>query len=249
MRLLCGMLACVVSAGLTASAQADDAIEVIKKAVQANGGKEKIEKYKAVEMKGTGTVTTNGMKLEYTGHWWMQYPGKYRIEIETEVNGMAFHIVNVVNGKEGWQKVGDMKTMKLPKVQLETVQTQMKVEHAGTLVPLLDKKKYSVSSVGEVKVKGKKAIGLNVTDKSGLDVNFYFDPKTYMLIKEEYQSKDETGKEVTQTVFLSGYKEKDGVPFPTKIEVQHDGKTFVTAEFSEVKVHKSIDDEQFAKPE
>jgi len=247
-RLLSGILFVCLTVGLSARAHADEAIDIVKKAIKAGGGKERLEKYNAVELIGTGTVLANGMELKYDGRWWIMDSGKFRLDLDTNIMGQKITIKTVFDGKTGWQKVADQETTKLAGSQLEAIRTQVQVDQAATLLPLLDTKKYSVSPVGEEKVEGKKAIGLNVTSKEGLDVNLYFDAKTMLLVKEQYQSKNETGKEVSQSVLLSGHKKVEGIPVPTKLEVRHDGKKYVTAEFSDVRLHEKLDAKTFKKP-
>ena len=162
--------------------------------------------------------------------------------------GMDVTFLQVLSGKDGWLKVNDMETMALPDVQLKAMKTQFLVDEAATLVPLLDKKKYTLASLGESKVKGKAAIGINVTSKAGLDVNMYFDPKTYMIIKHEYQSVNEIGKEVTQTAYMSGFKKFKGMVMATKMNIQQDGKKHVTVEFTKVELKEKLDACLFKKP-
>jgi outer membrane lipoprotein-sorting protein len=244
-----GLLSCLICLTNGLALQAETPLDVIKKGIAANGGKEKLEKFHAAEMTGKGVVDASGMKFEYTGHWQIHYPDRYRVEISAEINDVPFKIVQVVSGKEGWQKIADMETTPLPAPQLEGLRTQLRVDYASTLLPLLDTEKYKLSTTGAAEVKGKKALGVNVTDGDKLDVGFYFDPETYLLAKQDYASKDQLGKDVTQTVYFSDYKQRNGIPFPHKIEIQHDGQTFVTAEFTEVKLHEKLDADLFKKPE
>lgn len=244
LRMLCGLLVCCVSMN---AANAAEPLDVVKKAIEANGGKKALTKYDAAVLTGKGTVMTQGMKLEYSATWSFHYPDKLRVDIETDVMGMPFKIAQIYNGKDGWSKIGDM-VMKMTDDQKKALAMQMKVDVASTFVPLLEKKKYTVSSLGEEKVKGKPAIGLNVTGKDGLDVNLYLDAKSYLLVKQVYQTKSEDGKDVTQTVYPTAYKKVKGVPFPMKLTIQQEGKTFVTAEFSEVEFKDKLDAKLFSKP-
>jgi outer membrane lipoprotein-sorting protein len=247
-RRLSELAAILVLAATGLSAQADEVTNVINKAIKANGGKDALTKYKAATMKGSGTVNVMGMEIKYSATWYYLYPSLYRVDLEGEAGGMTFKVVQVSDGKEGWQKIGDMETMKLPKNDFDNVKSQIAIQEITTLLPLLDKKRYTVASLGDVKVKGKKAIGLNVTSKGGVDVNLYFDPTTLMIIKLQHQAKDPTGKEVTQTLFMNSFKKIQGVAFPTKVQVDQDGKKFVTVEFSEIKVSEKLDASVFKKP-
>lgn len=245
LRMLCGLLVCGTA---VSAADAAEPLDIVKKAIKANGGKEALTKQNAVVLTGKGKVNTQGMKLEYTATWRFHYPDKMNVQIETDVNGMVFKINHVFNGKKGWTKVAGM-IMEMTEDQLKAATIQMKVEKINTLVPLLDKKKYTVSSLGEEKVNGKKAIGLNVVGKDGSDVNLYLDPKTYYIVKEVYQTKSEEGKDVSQAVYMSGYKNVKGVPMPMKLSIKQEGKQYVTAEFETVEFKDKLDAKLFKKPE
>lgn len=247
-RFLCLALLGVVSPVPIATAFAAEPIEVIKKAIDANGGKDKLSKYNAMSFSGGGEVNAGDMKLEYTGTWYFAYPDKMRFDLESTVGGNTFKGSFVVNGKEGWQKFGDMAVSKMNADQLKAFQVQIAVGEASSLVPLLDGKRYRLSSVGEVDVNGTKTIGINVTNKSGLDVNFYFDPKTWLIVKEEYQTKTETGKDVAQSVYRSKYKKVDGVMMPMAIVIHHDGKQAVTAKIDSVQFDEKVNADLFKKP-
>lgn len=238
----------VVVTAMGVSARADEVTDVINKAIKAHGGKDNLTKYKAATLEGSGTVSVQGMELKYTATWYYSFPMRYRVEIDADANGTPIKVVQVVGGKQAWQKIGDMETRKLPKNDFDNIKAQMAAQEIGMLVPLLDPKKYTVSTLGDVKVKGRKAIGLNVTSKGGLDVNLYFDPKTLMVVKQQYQVKDPAGKEVTQSLYPSKFKTFNGVPMPMKLVIEHDDKKFVTAEFTEIKLSKSLDENLFKKP-
>ena len=70
-----------------------------------------------------------------------------------------------------------------------------------------------------------------------------------MIVKHEFQTVDETGKEVTQTAYMSAFKKFNGLIMPTKINIQQDGKKYVTAEFTKVEFKDKLDASLFKKPE
>ena len=243
-----GLLVCFVCSAATPATAADDAAAVIEKAIKAAGGKKALKKYKGSPFKGTGTVTVMGMTLEYSNDVSVQMPDKFRVSINLTINGQDFTVIQVVNGKKAWTKLGDAATIEMSKIEQEIARKQMAVDYLATLLPLLDKKRYTMSVIGEAKVGESQAIGINVTAKGGIDVNLYFDKKTYLLVKQQYQTKNEAGAEVSQEVYLSKYKKVNGVPFPSSIRVDQDGKKFVTAEIAEAKILEKVADSVFAKP-
>src|SRR5438045_412891 len=75
-----------------------DPKSTITKAIEAHGGKEKFEKYKASKSKGKGVISIFGMDIEFTVETMSQMPDKLKTTIKMEVNGMAVTVEQTVNG-------------------------------------------------------------------------------------------------------------------------------------------------------
>ena len=88
----------------------------------------------------------------------------------------------------------------------------------GHLAVLKDKK-YKLSPLGEVKVEGRDAVGVQVSCKGHKDVNLYFDKETNLLAKGEWNVKaqEQGGKEVMQETLYGDYKDVEGAKIPMKI--------------------------------
>src|SRR5207244_8859499 len=98
--------ACVVgvSLGAVGSLQAGDDKEMralIAKGIKALGGEDKLAKYKAVTLKGSGTFYGQGEGLPYTGEWSIQYPAQQHVRIEVKVGDARFTRTLVLNGTKG----------------------------------------------------------------------------------------------------------------------------------------------------
>lgn len=214
--------------------------EIIARGIKAAGGEAAVKKQQSSTMKEKGKYYGMGEGLPYTGNYAMQWPDKFRMEIEG-----VFTIV--VNGKKGWMKAGDM-VKELSKEEFDQQLESLRVGWITTLVPLKDKA-YSLDVVGESKVEGKPAIGVRVTAKELPDVTLFFDTNTGLLIKAEYRTKSqEQGfKEVNQEVFYSDHREVDGAQVPAKLVIKRDGKIYLEAENYEVK-SGPIDAGVFAMP-
>src|SRR6185437_16134443 len=111
------------------------------------------------------------------------------------------------------------------------------VERVTGLLDLKDKS-YKLSPLGEMKVKGKDTVGVQVTKKGFRDVNLYFDKKTHVLLKAEYQAVDDaTKREVNQEKFFLEYKDVgDGFKVPAKLEIHNDGKKAAEIEITETTI-------------
>jgi len=235
-------------AGTSSIAHAAEALDIVRQAIKAGGGKQKLAKYKAAVLTGTGTAEIQNLKVQFSALWSVAYPDKYRMEVDGRVNGNPFEVTQIVNGQKGWLKLANGRVLEMNENQQKALDIQMQADYTARLVPLLDTKAYTVTLAGELVIDKQKAVGVNVTHKDGLDVNLYFDAESHLLLKQEYPSKDETGKDILQSVYYRKHKTVQGVSVPTQVEIQRDGKTFVKITFSQVELRESLDKNLFQKP-
>ena len=246
-----GVLACAaclsLSWGLYAQAQDDEPRAIINKAIKAHGGAKKLAAIKAVQTKAKGKIVAP-MEIAFTIDISGQPPDKMKAVIDLDINGMAISVTQVVNGKKGWINV--MGTTKdLEAQELTEAQNQFHIEKVSQLVTLKDKS-YKLSSLGEAKVEGKDAVGVQVTKKDQRDVNMYFDKTSYLLLKSEYRAFDQFSKqEVNQEKIYLNYKDMNGLKVPTRLTINNDGKKFMDMEITETTpMETPFEDSVFAKP-
>jgi outer membrane lipoprotein-sorting protein len=236
------LTSCLVLGALRTSRADDqaDARGVIAKAMQATGGEEKLAKLKGQSWTEKGTFYGMGAGVPYTGSYSLQWPDKFKMEIQG-----VFTIV--VNGDKGWTNANGS-TQEMTKEQLEEQKQGLYNGWVASLVPLKDKA-YKLSLLGESKVGDRPAVGVKVARKDHYDVNLYFDKETNLLAKTSSRLKEAmSGQEVEQEATYSDYKDVSGVKIPTKVSIKRDGKQFVEAENSDVKLAEKLDDSVFAKP-
>ena len=222
---------------------ADDAgpAGIIDKAIKATGGEDKIKKFKTHTWKVKGTYHGMGNPIEFTGTYAVDWPDKFRAEIE----GYA---IIVLNGDKGWmQTMGETKEM-----DAEQLAEQKESNYAGyvaTLLPLKDKA-YTLTPLGEVKVGDRPAVGVKVSSKGHRHVELYFDKDTNLLIKSQtrVKSREQEGKEMDQESLYADYKEMDGAKVPMKVTINREGKVYVESESTDVKPVDKLDDSTFGKP-
>jgi hypothetical protein len=230
--------------------RADDAADaraLVEKAVKAQGGQEKLDKFAAHTMKFKGTFHGMGQAIPMTGEIFVQGADKSKVEVEVEAGGMKFQIVNVLNGDKGWAKMGkDLK--ELDKDEVAEAQEQAYFAWVATLAPLKDKK-FTLKTIGEQEVNKRATLGVKVSSKGHRDVDLYFDKETGLLVKTETRVKDEgSGQEVTEETFPSGYKEVEGTKQSMKFTVKRDGKLFLEGEATEMTLAEKLDASTFDKP-
>jgi hypothetical protein len=94
-----------------------------------------------------------------------------------------------------------------------------------TLAPLLQADS-ELSPLPDATVEGRPAAGVKLRRKGELDVNFFFDKETGLLVRNDWR-----GLEIR----YGEWKEHDGVKYPAKAFCFRNGKDHVKTEFIEIK--------------
>jgi len=231
-----------------AQEQDKECLDLIRKAVKAQGGQEVLDKHKAVTVKTKGTVHIMG-GLKYTDEVQFQFPDKFRTDIQIEAGGQTFTITQAFDGKKGWSRLGD-KVMDLDEKDAAEAKALLYSGKVSNLVDLLKDKKFALSPLGETKVNDRAAAGVLVKHKGQRDVSLYFDKKSGLLTKTVETVYDKMAdKEVTQEKIFADHKVIDGQQTPHKLTITRDGEPFVDAEVTDVSFVERHDASVFAKPE
>jgi hypothetical protein len=229
---------------------ADDAKDIITKAIKAHGGEDVLVKMKAARTQNKGKMKLPGVgEVEFTQEVSYMLPDKFKESLSIEINNQKITVTTIVNG----DKVSiDAGGNEVPinddiKKALKEAQEMMK---AARLTSLLSDKDVKLSLVGESKVEGKAVMGVHIESKGKKEFNMFFSRETGLLAKLEHRTLSAaTQKEVTEERIILEYakKDKDGPPMPKKVVVKHDGEQFLEAEVIEVNLLESIDESEFKK--
>jgi len=241
-------LAALMLAGLAVAQEQDkEAKAIIDKALKAVGGADKVNKYPAMSAKGKGKINIMNMELDFFIDFAFQMPDKLRQDIEVEINNMKFTTIQVFDGKKGWLKqLNETKELDDDKL-IQEFKEGIHAQRAASLYKL--DKGFTFSTVGDVKIKLKPAVGVRVSHKGFRDINLFFDKDKGLLVKAEYRALDPlTMKEVGREEYFSDYKEVNGVQTAHKMVIFHDGEKFLDLEITEVRFLEKHDDGTFAKP-
>jgi outer membrane lipoprotein-sorting protein len=236
------------AAALLAHGQENDLKDVIRKAITAHGGKEKLAKFKAARSKFKGNIEVMGMTLPITGETTFLLPNKLRNDMSLDINGVQLQIVQVYDGKTMWiSQMGQTKELKDEKTLKET-REQLQAEGGAGLINILDGT-YELSAVGDVKVKDKDAVGIRISKKGQRDYSIFIDKKTNLIVKTEMRVLDTIGQqEVTQEKYFLDYRDRNGLKSPARIVMDRDGKLFMDVEITESEPFETLDDATFAMP-
>ncbi|MSU76553.1 MAG: hypothetical protein EXS16_00505 [Gemmataceae bacterium] len=233
---------------LSARAQNDDLKAVLRKAITAHGGEANLAKLKATVTKYKGTMSLLGGKRDVEGETSLQIPDRLRNVIKIDIQGKEITVITVYNGKQFWVNSNGITTEFTDEKILDEVRQSLLTEAGGNYIDML-KAPYELNAVGEVKIKGKDAVGIRVSKKGQRDISYFFDKKTHLLLKTEMRSYDPQKKqEITQEKYILGYQDKLGLKVGNKAEIYHDGVFFMEVNVTDLQIHAKLDDAVFAKP-
>jgi len=246
-----GVAVTIVWAG--AAAAADEKAEaVVKKAIEARGGADTLNKYKAGKVKLSGDLSILGANAEFSGTMTFSLPDRYRLQLSMEFMGQKMEMEQVVKGDtvKSVVKAAGM-TMQNPggdaeKEELRAASAMQEAEH---LTPLLDAKKFTIKAAEDADVNGKKAAVIVVEPKNiKKEFKMFFDKESGLLVKTAHRGQQPGAggaTEVDEEAYPSDYKKVNGIQVPTKLVVHHDGKKFMEVKLSDYEVLEKIDDKEF----
>ncbi len=185
-----------------------DAQELVRKAVQAAGGEEKLTPIRAVHSKIKG-VLHEVEGAPFTGEVFRQGGDRLRYQLRAEVGGEVIVMLTVINGANSWIKINN-ETEPTHKPTQEAFKRSMHVDRATTLLPLLQDKGFTLTALGEAKKDERDLLGVRAAYKGQPDVLLYFDKEKGLLTRVEYRGIDDnTGKEVDSAVVYTDHREFD----------------------------------------
>jgi outer membrane lipoprotein-sorting protein len=224
---------------LAAAGQTAD--QIVKKALDARGG---VEKIKAVRSERISGRVSFGQGAEGTFVVELKRPLKMRAEISIE--GQT--IVRVYDGKSsGWMInpfAENKEGQPLSPEDLRNISDESDFDG-----PLVDYKAKGnqIELAGKEKLDDKPVYRLKLTNKNG-DVRFYFiDATTFLLLKWEGTRKTED-QELPWESFSSDFREVQGLKYAFRIDQGSPGEFKQTLTAEKIEIDPLIDDSRFAKP-
>ncbi len=218
--------------------------EIVARAIQVHGGMDKLEKLRASVIKTKGQFYGLGTPIDYKGETSVELPDHSRTEAESKIGSFT----QVINGENGWVKVGEM-TRECGKEERNEMREQMNALRIAHLT-VLTGDDYKLSPLPEETVNERSAVGMRVQHHGYRDVNLFFDKEKGYLVKMQTRLQDPThnGEEISAETLYEDYKEIDGVMVAHKFTLMYDGKTHNEAEVAEVTFPEKMQDDTFAKP-
>jgi hypothetical protein len=234
------------AAGHTVSAEREDALEILNKAIKAHGGEEALAKAAQLNRRGAGTITLfMDKEMPFTDDLTTGLPARFRLAVDILVDKQKMRIVLVLNGDTAWQDNGG-RVEETSKERLAELQEEAYVQWASLLAPL-KKADFNLTPLSPVKVAGRSAVGIKVEHKPYPALELYFDDETKLLAKVQRKSK-QGGIEVRKESYFSEFKEVDGVRLPFHIVETLNDKKFSDLKVDTYKLLDKADDKLFGKP-
>lgn len=237
-------LAALAFLSLPSFAEEKAAKDVLTKALDALGGEKAVKKYPATVQKTKGTIQVMGMEVAFTSHEMTLDPDKAKQTIALSVGGQEVTIVQVINGENVSMTVAGT-DMPLEADQKTELIEGMLLGRVLNIYPLIEDKGFEVKLGEKGKVDDKEAYVLTVTHKKLRETKLFVDAKSFLVVKVEKEGTNaaqETGKQEWR---FEDHKKVDGVVLPMKVKITHDGKAFLDAETTEVKLVEKLDPSEF----
>jgi hypothetical protein len=235
------------SSGLAQADEQSDATAILDAAIKAHGGEAALGKPVGFYGKLKGTEYEKDANTPISDEMYVT-SAKQRI-VTLDSDGKAAEI-EVVNGKEGWVKEGDMPTEKMTDDQLKSGQDSVYQNWTTTVFLPLKEKEFRLSMLPEADVAGHKAVGILVRDEKHTPMKLYFDKETHLLAKLQSKAKDtDSGKEYDVEVIYSDYRDVQETKQPFALVVNRDGVKNFEYDVTEMKLtDKPMDASLFEKP-
>jgi outer membrane lipoprotein-sorting protein len=227
---------------LPLGAAAQTADEIVKKALEARGG---VEKIKAVRSERVSGHVSFSQTMEGTFVVELKRPLKMHVEIT--IDGQK--IIRVYDGKSsGWMVNPFLETKEVQPLSPDDLKNIS--DESDFDGPLVDYKSKGnqIEFVGKENLDDKPVYRLKLTNKSG-DVRYYFfDASSYLLLKWEGIRKSGE-QELPWESFFSDFHEVQELKFPFRIDQGSPGtelKQILIAE--KIELNPQIEDSRFTKP-
>jgi len=234
-----GLVILTVFPVFTAAQTAD---EIVKKALEARGGADKLKAVQSERV--TGRISfSRGVE----GAFVVELKRPLKMHAEISIEGQK--IIRVYDGKSsGWMinPFAESKDVQpLPSEDLKNISDESDFDG-----PLVDYKAKGnqIELAGKENLDGKPVYRLKLTNKNG-DIRFYFfDASSFLLLKWE-GTRNTGDQELPWESFFSDFHEVQGLRYPFRIDQGSPGteiKQTLTAE--KIEIDPQIDDSRFAKP-
>ena len=222
---------------------ADEAHDLLDKAIAARGGDQALAKTKAEVSKTKGTISDlNG--AGFTGSNSFLGPDRLKQDLTVNIQGTDIRLLVIVNGDKCTLNINEQSQPENP-LLTKSLKAATYQRELIRLLPLRDPA-YSLQTLPEAQVNGKPAVGLRVSKPGQSDVSLYFDQQTRLLVRMDHRTVDpNSGQEFDEQATIKENMVVDGVTAPRKVVVTRNGNPHVEYEVTELKFVESLPASEF----
>jgi hypothetical protein len=242
-----GFIALALIVLLAGTLHADDAKDILDKAVKAQGGPGNAAKLQNTFLKGKSSITDGGNGLSLAFEISMQ--GLDKAKMELEINSM-FHLTIGLNGDKSWRyDPNQNKTEEGKKEETALVRQFLMTLRAAASPASIAGKDLQLAHGGEGKVNDVDVVILRIGQKDQPDISLFYDKKTGLPLKAEARLKEPNrGMEANFEFFFSDFKDIDGIKHFAKFKFAREGKDIAEVELTDFKVDQKFEAPTFEKP-
>jgi len=229
----------LLTAGITATAGAMDADELIAKNIEATGGLEKIQSIETVQ--ATGKFLTQGMEFPFTVT--QKRPNKLRLV--ADIQGMS--LIQVFDGETGWSinpMTGSQDPQPMGEIELKSFKLQADMD--GPHINYAEKG-YSVEYIGEDEVEGTAVYQFRLDTHNDIVMDYFLDQEYFLTIKQTSKITVDDN-EIEIDTYLSDFKEINGIVMPFAIDTRRGDVTMNQIMIETVEQGVAVDDSVFVMP-
>ncbi len=211
--------------------------EILKKMVEAQGGKKVFESIKDMTLSGTLELIQQGMTGVLTVY--KKEPDKRRIDVEIQ----GFIITQAYDGQTAWGT--NMQTFATEVLSGEEAASLMR--DSLPIVASLYPEKYGISYVykGQEKIDNKDYFVLEESYPDGFKATVYVDPETYLPLKSKARATAPMSGEAEIEQFSSDYKKVGGMTIAHSMVTYANGQEYMKIAISKVSFNTGLDDSLF----
>jgi hypothetical protein len=225
---------------------------IIRKAIEAHGGKAHLVGLTSYYARGKGSLFLlpphETESYAFTAEYWFQDPDKTKHVFDFKVDGKTSRVIRVWDGKRGWQKK-DGRTEEFNIDEVADFRRSIYKNKLRRLYPLLEEaSSFVLGTVAEAVVLDRPAFGIKVGSKGQKDVNLYFDKDNGLLVKIVSENTGPNGQPVMFEEIFTAYKLFSGIRYPFKRLQLIGRKKYIEDEIVELRILPGIPREQFVRP-
>lgn len=234
-------IALFLLAGLAVGARADRAEDLARIHVEAIGGRERIQKLKA--LRATGTAVAGGRQVRFT----MIAARPARVRLETESGGRT-----LVQGSDGEEPAWEFDTgtwppqyRTMPDANARTFTADAEFDD-----PLVagESRGFTLDYAGEVEVGGRKLLRVLVTRKFRDVYSILIDEETYFIVMRVEDRRSAGGRMAQVVTHYGDFRPVDGVLLPHQITVTIDGRVSQQTKISRIDANPTLTEQTFSRP-